>query len=171
MSHHIAQVIMPNPEVATSQEEQIKEVYTRPAKQLRLARRFREAIDLLTQGLSNYPDSTRLLCSLGEVHKRMGEIDAARKLYQKALKIDPGNDVALNSIGHTYKLQGEHEKAMSCFEIVLAIKPNDAAALAGIGQTYLAQGDPDRAIECFRKILETKPNDVVASSWLSKLRD
>ncbi len=147
----------------------IKERYTSPAKQLRLSSQFREAIDLLTQGLYRYADSSRILCSLGEVYKCMGDTRNAMKNFRSALRAQPRNHVALNSIAHTYHLLGEHDKARRCYMEVLRNRPSDRVALTGVGQAYRAGGYYARARECFITVLANNPADKTARHLLDRL--
>lgn len=154
---------------AAKHHKLIKERYTKPAKEMRLSSRFDEAIELLLDGLSQFPDDSHLLCSLGEVYKCKGDMREAMRYFRKTLRVQPRNAVALNSIAHTHHIMGEYEKARRCYTEVLRNCPDDRFALTGVAQAYRVEGYYALARESFRAVLERYPTDEVARILLAKL--
>jgi tetratricopeptide (TPR) repeat protein len=64
---------------------------------------YKEAIILLEQGIERYPNNDYLISQLGRCYQGQNNIDKAEIYYQKALKINPNNELALLYIEKTKK--------------------------------------------------------------------
>lgn len=100
-------------------DEEVKRLYTRPAKKLRLAGQLREALALLDEGLERFAHHERILCSRGEVFKCLGNTAKARECFEATLKINPRNEVARYMIAKSEFLNGRSGAArMLLFQLI-----------------------------------------------------
>ena len=71
----------------------------------------KEALEMLDKGLSN-----RMLLSLANLYKNLGQTDKAEKYYAEFAKAYPEKATLTPEIGELYMAKGEFEKAKEVFE-------------------------------------------------------
>lgn len=87
---------------------------------------------------------------------RLGKYQKVVTAYDKSLKIDPKDTVALNNKGASLSVyKAYYEKSLECFNKVLEIDPNDAAALHNKGVILDKMGKHREALEYYDKALES----------------
>lgn len=64
------------------------------ANALGAARQFREAVEQYSAVISRDPRNVEAHCNLGYAFSKMGRLDEAKAEFQKALEIEPGNEMA-----------------------------------------------------------------------------
>jgi tetratricopeptide (TPR) repeat protein len=79
---------------------------------------------------------------LGFSYQEKGKLDAARREYETALKIDPNNMEATNNIGTILLIQEKPEEARPYFLRILEVYPDDRKALTNLGTIYLRNREP-----------------------------
>lgn len=128
----------------------------------------RQAVDSLEHSLQLYSEmneNTRIptvLMETGMVHGAVGDIDSARKSYQKALSLRQAESdlysqaEILNNLAVLYHLIGEYELASETFEsgLVNARKSRnyraEALILVGLGDLYSEVEEFDAASQAYR---------------------
>jgi tetratricopeptide (TPR) repeat protein len=78
--------------------------------------------------------------------------------FDKALAIDPNNEVALTGKGQSLDNLGNYTQAIPYIDKALAIDPNDKFALIGKGESYNGLGNYTQAIQYYDKALAIDPN-------------
>ncbi|MEZ5358761.1 MAG: tetratricopeptide repeat protein [Candidatus Zixiibacteriota bacterium] len=86
---------------------------------------YAKAVDLCLQYMEKHPDSlsARLIMARSLYHA--GEIDRARDHFQKALKLDANNLVALKYLGDILFADGQEAMAMSYYRRVFELDPHN----------------------------------------------
>ena len=84
--------------------------------------------------------------------------DAAITYYDKALTIDPNDNVALNGKGLALNALGNYNEAISIFDKALAVDPNDKIILDYKGNALAGLGNYNEAIPYYDKALAIDPN-------------
>lgn len=105
--------------------------------------------------------------SKGSEFQKNKELDKAIEAFNKALAIDPSNDVAWNNKGTVYVMQGNFDKAIEAFDKTINLNPNHENAYFNKANVLKFQGKYDEAIKVIDKALENNPNN----DELKKLRD
>lgn len=72
-----------------------------------------------------YQTEDERLCDLGFSYLQVREYDKAAEKYEKALKINPENPLALLNMGIIYEKKKEYYKAIGMYEKVISINPED----------------------------------------------
>jgi tetratricopeptide (TPR) repeat protein len=157
------------PEVLSEEDEHIKQEYTKPAKALRLAGKFREAIDLLLVGLEQNPDHPRIMCSIGQVHFESGDLDKAEMMFMEALKANPNSKSAMNSLGNVLSKKDNPAAAIECYKKTLEIDKDNPWALAGLAKALYRSNDLDKARSSYMTMLEENPDNITAIIGLAKI--
>jgi tetratricopeptide (TPR) repeat protein len=95
----------------------------------------------------------------------------AQKLYDEALKLQPGGVAAMT--GSAYILMDKRRPlaAIGLFKQALERAPHFAPALFGLGEAYRSQGDFGRAIESYKSYLEQSPSGLDAPAARRQIKD
>jgi pentatricopeptide repeat protein len=117
-----------------------------------------EAVKVLSRAVALDSGSAEAHLALGNALAAEGRMDKAAGEFEKALRIDPANDLARRNLAavHTAMKGGISGEAP---EAGGALKNDDPGALAKLARSYAGQGEYDRALEVFRRMLEQRPND------------
>lgn len=106
-----------------------------------------ETADAIASGES----SPELHSNMGRIHMQNGELDKARREFEKALELNPNYSDALLNIGEVLRLQGRVAEAEHFVKRALQVDPNSIGALAQLGEIKRDMGDLDEAIRLFRE--------------------
>jgi len=80
----------------------------------------REGLISMNKGRISQTDDERL-CDLGFSYLQVKDFDKAAEKYEKALKINPENPLALLNMGIIYEKKEEYEKAIGMYEKVISL--------------------------------------------------
>jgi tetratricopeptide (TPR) repeat protein len=86
----------------------------------------------------------------------------ALQYFNKALAIDPNNEVALTGKGYVLNSLGNYSQAIPYLDKVIAMDPNNKDALTGKGDSLNGLGNYTQAIPYLDKALAIDPNIKVA---------
>ncbi|HUH65352.1 MAG TPA: tetratricopeptide repeat protein [Syntrophales bacterium] len=98
------------------------------------------------------PDETMYMCSLGDILVKMGRIDEAVDMYERAT--DTGRVQAgaySNRLGNTLARENHHRAAIEAFEKAIAADPRNPFYYIHLADSYKAIGLTDRAEETLRR--------------------
>ena len=91
---------------------------------------------------------------------------AARRLYERAVALDPHYARAYAGLAWTYLVEGRTTGSDEAYECALAhahkgvrINPASHSNHLTLGNVYAAIGNPDQAVEAIRRGVELNPND------------
>lgn len=117
--------------------------------------RIDEAVEHYQSALElGHPDAGP---ALGDVWRRLGDVDGALRILRDAVERSPGSAYAHRSLGVALAQHGDLAEAQRELEAALAIDPRDWEALSGLGNVLLAQGSPEAAIERYEAALRLNP--------------
>ena len=102
----------------------------------------------------------------GRNYRRMGNLEFAMQMYERAIQLDPDFALAYAGMAHVCGLlvetggsnQESIEKGMRAAERAFALKPDLPEALAACARMSYAQKQYDDAIRWARKAIELKPD-------------
>jgi tetratricopeptide (TPR) repeat protein len=115
---------------------------------------FREAAEVYGQGPQ---DSAVLLNKTGIAYHQMLELDAAKKFYERALKLNPAYPEAINNLGTIYYSRKSYRRAVNLYKKALRYSPNSASIYSNLGTGYFARRDYKDASEAFQTALRLDP--------------
>jgi tetratricopeptide (TPR) repeat protein len=108
-----------------------------------------------------------------EAHLRLGQIyfttdryEQAIEHYQKALTLDPYDDISNRVLGYAYLETGDTEKSFEVFEHYAEVFPEDAEPYIGLGKVKIRASDLKQAEFYFRKAFSIK-SDYLSVSHLT----
>jgi Tfp pilus assembly protein PilF len=101
------------------------EEYDERAHQLYNEGQYDEALEVLREGLSLYPNSVELHIGVGYARLAREEYAWARQSFEKALVLDPEHEDALAGLGETLLKFGQREHALRAFRLILELGYSD----------------------------------------------
>lgn len=119
---------------------------------------FQIAASWYGQAVSKNRKSSELYNKLGIVQLKLHENDAARKNFERALKLDPQNASLLNNLGAVACLDKKYKNAIKHLKRALALDETMASAHLNIAEAWLGLKDVDRAMTEYARALELDPD-------------
>ena len=116
---------------------------------------YREAIEAFAEGPKDNPV---LLNKTGIAYQQMQQLDLARKLYERALKLRPAYAEAQNNIGTIYYAQKSFRRAVSAYRKAIELSPNSASIHMNLGTAYFARKMEKESIAEYRTALQLDPD-------------
>lgn len=140
-------------------------------------RDWSQAKALLERAVELEPDAGRLAYKLGQVYRRLGDLENARRWLERRNSIAPGIEdpllleVASLSMsprfflkaGERAWLRGDHAEALAAWRNAVALAPEDVDAGLVLSHALGEAGDRDAALAEARRVLELDPRS--ARGW------
>lgn len=118
-----------------------------------------EADAVFTEGIANFPTSTRLLFARAMLNNQRKRLAATERDLRQILKQQPDNATALNSLGYILADRTQRfAEARALLDKALQLQPDDAAILDSIGWLHYRTGKYPEALEFLRKAFAASPN-------------
>lgn len=130
-------------------------------------KRYTEALDAYAAAIHHGIDNIQEVWSnMGVVYSEMHRAEEARKMYERALEIDPGYQPALFNLAGLYEEMGERQEAIDLFKKILGLNPRNWNALARLAQVEDVSGDKEILIETLRQATTDARDDPMAREGL-----
>jgi tetratricopeptide (TPR) repeat protein len=149
---------MPNPFLSS-------EEYDERAHQLYNEGQYDEALEVLREGLTLYPNSVELQIGVGYARLAREEYAWARQSFEKALILDPDHEDALAGLGETLLKFGMQETAVNTFRRVLELGyEDDIDLMLQAGRALIREGLIDEAKNFFEVAAREAPEMAEAAA-------
>ena len=102
----------------------------------------------------------------GLVNCSLGDFENAIKLYNQAIVLFPGSQLAA-AIGSAHQRLGELKKAIDSYEFALELDENNLDARSSLATAYVAHGDFELAIEESQQVLDQDENNASALATIA----
>lgn len=119
--------------------------------------RLKDAARRFESVLRRQPDHAGALRLLGMTHARLGQLDRAAPLLDKASQLDPGAADLRNNYGMVLHALGRHAEALAQYEQAFAVDPRNAVLLNNLGNTLASLRRPEQAIERYQQAVVIEP--------------
>lgn len=100
---------------------------------------------------------------------RSGEVDEARRHFERAAARCADHPSALTGLGYVAMRSGEEDEARRLLERVVTEEPGHVDALTGLGILAWRAGDLPEVAERFRRVLQEVPDHPTALDYLARL--
>lgn len=115
---------------------------------------YRDAIDMYRQG----PDTAILANKTGIAFHQLLLLDAAKKNYEHAMKLDPKYPEAINNLGTVYYAQRNYRRAIKYYKRALKCGTASASIYANMGAAYFGRKDYKQATVYYEEALKLDPD-------------
>lgn len=114
---------------------------------------YREAIEAYRSA----GNTAVLWNKIGIAYHQLGELAAARKSYDRAIKLDKRFADAINNEGTVFYAQKKYRTAVVRYKKALSISPNSAAFWSNLGTAYYARKNFEEMAKAYSRALELNP--------------
>ena len=129
----------------------------------------KEAYDEFAKARKLNPELPHPYASLGQLFTQTGDIENARKAYERAYTEDAQDATTVRSYAEWLLQQGELEKAQEVAGELLKLTPSAPVAVLLDGVVALMLDQNDRAEQAFTKVLSLDPGNARANDLLALL--
>jgi tetratricopeptide (TPR) repeat protein len=151
-------------ETPVASNEERTQVVLAEAQLLREAKRYRDAYEVLAQGLARAPDDTGLLYDAAMAAERLDKLDVMEGHLRQLIKLRPDYAHAYNALGYTFADRNIRlPEARELIEKALELAPEDGYILDSMGWVYFRLGDLARARQYLERAYKLKPEAEVAA--------
>jgi tetratricopeptide (TPR) repeat protein len=119
----------------------------------------RQAFEQVTRIDGANPDGW---VNLGRVAVQEGDMEAGRRVLERALKIAPNLARANYFFARVLRAEGKYDEAVSHLELVLQQYPRDRVALNDVGRIFFLERKYSDAIATLQRVLAIDPEDLQA---------
>ncbi|MEO7673200.1 MAG: TonB family protein [Pyrinomonadaceae bacterium] len=118
-----------------------------------------EAILALEQVVKQrqFASDAEVINYLGLAYQNALDDKKARKMFEKAVKLQPGNSVYRANLAYVYLLARQLNKSQQQAEKALQLDPSNVSAYFVIGTADLWEGKPDEAMATAEKMMNIDP--------------
>jgi tetratricopeptide (TPR) repeat protein len=126
------------------------EEYDERAHQLYNEARYDEAIDVLREGLTIYPNAVELHVGIGYAQLAREEFAWGRSAFEQALTLEPEHEDGLAGLGEVLLRLGQDEAALRCFKRTLELGyTDDIDLMLQIGRSLFREGSTRERTDFF----------------------
>jgi tetratricopeptide (TPR) repeat protein len=112
---------------------------------------YEEAAQEFQAELDNVPNNTLALAYLANTDLKLNHPEAALPLLEKAIRIDPGMELAHLDLGILYADAGRRDDALRELKVAAKLSPDDVKVHWRLARLYQAMGRKDEATAEFHK--------------------
>ena len=109
------------------------------------------------QKLKSSPDHTTANQNLGNLYESRGELDKARKHYERVVKASPRDSMAHDNLASTLAAIGDDKRAEHHFRRAIALDPGNALAHNNWGAALMRSGRIPEAVTKIERAIEIWP--------------
>ncbi len=116
---------------------------------------YREAAELY---MSVKPQTWIQLNKTGIAYHQMGELDIAKRYYERSIKQKKDYAEALNNLGAVWYAKKSYRRAVSFYRKALALQPKSASMHSNLGTAYFARKKYEDAAKEYQVALDLDPD-------------
>jgi len=129
-------------------------------------RNFHESIFYCNQCLRLESQCPEAYSIIGSCHKELGDTDAARASFEKAIKIHPNFADAHNNRACFLFQTGKYHEALDSLKVAAVLDPSHSDVLCNMGSVYKSLAQYEEAKSFFFQAIQVNPNCAIAWSNL-----
>ncbi len=147
------------------------EEYDERAHQLYNEGLYDDALDVLREGLTLYPNSVELHIGVGYARLAREEFAWARRSFEEALVLEPEHEDALAGLGETLLRFGQQDAAVRCFTRIFELGySDDLDLMLQVGRALFREASSRERPELFELALEFFEQAVVQAPEMAEAR-
>lgn len=118
---------------------------------------YAEAADLYQRLAKQYPRNPAYLNFSGIARMQMGDLNGARKLFQRTTKVDKTFADGFNNLGTVWFSKRNYKKAIREYRKAIKLRPDVAGYYTNLGYAYFNRKKLPEAFAAFRQALLLDP--------------
>ncbi len=147
------------------------EEYDERAHQLYNEGLYDDALDVLREGLTLYPNSVELHIGVGYARLAREEFAWARRSFEEALVLEPEHEDALAGLGETLLRFGQQEAAVRCFTRIFELGySDDLDLMLQVGRALFREASSRERPELFALSLQFFEQAVAQAPEMAEAR-
>jgi tetratricopeptide (TPR) repeat protein len=115
---------------------------------------YREAIDTYRSA----GNTAVLWNKIGIAYHQLGQLEAARKSYERAIKLDKQDADAINNVGTVFYAEKKYRTAIARYNKAIGISPNTASFWSNLGTAYYARGNFAEMMKAYTRAMQLDPD-------------
>lgn len=123
-----------------------------------------EAVRVLLKANRLKPNQPKSIINLGAALDAVGQPDQAQDQYRAALKLVPGDSVAMCRLASSLYSQGKHGESMEILRETISKKPDAYCAYFTLGVAFADAGIYRDAVRMWQKVVDLAPTSPEAVS-------
>jgi Flp pilus assembly protein TadD len=139
-------------------------------EKLIVARRYREALPLVTALHENYPREPIVTLWLARVRGELADWSGAADAWEEYLRLSPSPLSACPALPDAYDRLGRVDRAVNAYERCAELDPDDPARHIDLGRAYQRAGREALALACYQRAAALDPDDPTAARLLASIR-
>jgi tetratricopeptide (TPR) repeat protein len=129
-----------------------------------------QAIKVLRDAQTRFPDESVVLFELGSVFERQKKYSDAETAFRQLLAKEPGHAAALNYLGYMLADRGVRlSESVELIKRALELEPENGSYLDSLGWAYYKDGKYDLALEPLRRAADQLTNNSVVQDHYGDL--
>lgn len=116
---------------------------------------YKDAIDFYKRGSNKSPIMAN---KVGIAYHQMGDIENAKKYYERAIKLDRKYSEAYNNLGTVQYAHKSYGSAVKNYQKALQLTPNAASVWSNLGTAFFAQKKYDDAVRSYQYAMQLDPD-------------
>jgi len=150
--------------IQTENEQQQVQLILAEEQVLRDAKQYREALQVLNDGLKQLPEDKDLLYARALVAEKLDMLPVVETDLRAILSKDPKNVNALNALGYTLADRTDrYTEAQSYLAQALELKPDDPFVLDSMGWLQYRLGNNAESIRLLKRALDIRGDAEIAA--------
>lgn len=134
------------------------DLWSRIGESYRYKGDFSKSIEYMEMATKALPDNPAIATNLALLYEAVPDLPKARTNYEKALRIDQNNPLALNNLAYLIsETNGDLSQALTYANQAKQRLPNFLEVSDTIGWIYLKKNIPDSAVDEFRRLVQQAP--------------
>ena len=125
-----------------------------------------EALNLSEEASEKYPEQTGFVHLIGENYLKMGQVEEAKRSFQRTIKLDPKNIKSYLSLADLYFEQGKFVYAALSYGDAVYLEPDNSDYRYMQGLSYFNAQEWGRAVNSWEDFLRYKPEDAIVKNLL-----
>jgi len=134
------------------------------------SRKYVEALIPFKSLETSYPTHAETQINLATCYLHLGQLDAAKTHYLRAIEVTPNDTQALFNLGVISMQQGHIPEVLMYYQRALAINPNQFEVHNNLAVSYLALKDTQSALTHFTEALRLQPDNAAIQHMVKALR-
>ena len=130
---------------------------------------LRTSVDFYRKALAITPENPGLLVKLGQALEVLDQTPEARIHYEKVLRLEPGNIVALNNVAYLKAEEGSDlDGALTMAQKAKQQAPYSPEVADTLGWIYIKKNLPDEALRIFNDVVKKNPENPIFRMHLAQ---